>query len=74
MSENERQVYAELLSNVDALDALYTEYVGKIITPALTADDKAREIRAAVNDKREEAAKRTLVSAVTRIATRGLFE
>jgi hypothetical protein len=55
MSENERQVYAELLANTDALDALYTEYVGKIITPALTADDKAREIRAAVNRERETA-------------------
>jgi hypothetical protein len=55
MNDHDRQVYAELLSNVDALDSLYTEYVGKIITPALTADDKAREIRAAVNRERETA-------------------
>jgi hypothetical protein len=55
MSENERQVYAELLSNVDALDALYTEFVGKIITPALTAQDKADAIRAAFTQQRENA-------------------
>lgn len=55
MSEHERQIYTELLANadaLDALDALYAEFVGGIITPALTPRDKADAIRAAVDRQR----------------------